>query len=95
LSFESSHLPKGKEVDTRYALAETIGAALQRENSGRDLGGAIGTRRTYLDFVIYDGSRSLEIIREAARSAGIPADTRLEYLAATKHGQRGPLFPVT
>ena len=93
LSFETNHLPQGKEVDTRYDYGEAIGAALEQENAGKDLGGAIGTGRTYLDFVIYDGSRSMEIIREAARAAGLPADTLVEYLDASKRRQSKSLFP--
>lgn len=93
LSFDSSALTKGREVDCRYDMEEAIGKALEEEGSGLVLGGAVGTHRTYLDFVIYDGSRSLALIRGAARAAGLPPDTRVEYLGAAKRGRNGPLFP--
>jgi len=48
------------------------------------LGGAIGSERSYIDFLIFDGQRSLQLIRETARRLGLPAKTRLEFLDSTK-----------
>jgi hypothetical protein len=87
ISFDSSVLPEDRPVDAREDMADAITAALEKEQSGRYLGGAIGTMRSYMDFLIYDGSRSIKILREAARSAGLPPGTRLEYLAASKRDQ--------
>jgi len=84
LSFPSSVLPKGKEVDTREMMAEAIVQPLTREQSGILLGGAIGYKRTYIDLLLFDGERSLKLIREAARSAGFPTNTRLEFLDSKK-----------
>jgi hypothetical protein len=84
LSFPSSVLPKGKEVDTREMMAEAIVKPLTQKRSGTLLGGAIGHERVYIDLLLFDGERSLQLIREAARSAGFPAETRLEFLDSKK-----------
>lgn len=93
LSFPSSLLPDGRQVDARGEMEEIIEAALAGERSGIPLGGAIGNRNAYLDFLIFDGERSLALIREAARKAGVPAETRLEFLDSRSPGR--PLFSGT
>jgi hypothetical protein len=91
LSFPSSGLPAGRQVDARGEMEEVIEAALAGERSGIPLGGAIGTRLAYLDFLIFDGERSISLIRDAARRAGVPAEARLEFLDSRSPGR--PLFP--
>jgi hypothetical protein len=93
LTFPSSMLPAGRQVDARGEIEEAIEDALAAERSGLSLGGAIGTRHAYLDFLVFDGERSLAIIREAARNAGVPAETRLEFLDSRSSGR--PLFPAS
>lgn len=93
LRFPSSRLPEGGEVDARGEMEDAIEAALAGERSGISLGGALGTRSAHLDFLIFDGERSLAVIREAARKAGVPAETRLEFLDSGRPGM--PLFPMS
>ncbi|MCW1923819.1 hypothetical protein OKA05_14725 [Luteolibacter arcticus] len=90
LSFSSADLPKGNEVEVREAMTDVIVSALEQDRSGIPLGGATGERLAYMDFLIFDGERSLARIREAARKAGVPADTRLEFLDSRRPGR--PLF---
>ncbi|HEY1120947.1 MAG TPA: hypothetical protein VGE67_05085 [Haloferula sp.] len=92
LSLPTSVLPKGKQVDAREEMAEVIAEALAAEHSGILLGGAIGGERSYIDFLIFDGARSEQIIRGVARKAGLPADTRLEFLDAKERHRGGPVF---
>jgi hypothetical protein len=92
LSFDTRALPEEARVDAREDMSDVITAALNQALSGRPLGGAIGNTRSYIDFLIYDGSRSIEIIREAAKRAGLPEDTRLQYLDASKHDSGFRLF---
>ena len=93
LSFPSSELPAGRQVDARGEMEDSIESALTAERSGIALGGAIGTNLAYLDFLIFDRDRSLAVIREAARKAGVPAETRLEFLESGRPGM--PLFPMS
>ena len=80
LAFDTSTLPKDDLVGAREDMSYAISTALEEALSGRPLGGAIGKNKSYIDFLIYDGNRSINIIREAARRAGMPEGTRLEYL---------------
>jgi hypothetical protein len=90
LSFSSKGLPKGNQVEAREEMADVIVAALEQDRSGIPLGGAIGESLAYMDFLILDGERSIARIREAAREAGVPPDTRLEFLDSRRPGR--PLF---
>jgi hypothetical protein len=90
LSFSSAILPKGDEVNAREDMADVITSALAQERGGIPLGGAIGDRLAYMDFLIFDGERSIALIRDAARKAGMPAETRLEFLDSRRPGM--PLF---
>ncbi|QJE95771.1 hypothetical protein [Luteolibacter luteus] len=92
LAFDTRALPSEATVDAREAMADVISEDLTKALSGRPLGGAIGRSKSYIDFLIYDGSRSIGIIREAARRAGLPENTRLEYLANSKRNSGMPLF---
>lgn len=92
LSFPTSILPRGSEVDARETMAEAIADALAAEHGGIMLGGSLGTNRACIDLLIFDGQRSQQIIRDAARKAGLPADTRLEYLDAKERHRGRPLF---
>ncbi|MCW1886808.1 hypothetical protein OKA04_18860 [Luteolibacter flavescens] len=90
LSFPSSFLPKGNQVDAREDMADLITSALEQHRGGIPLGGAIGDRLAYMDFLIFDGDHSIALIRDAASKAGMPDDTRLEFLDSSKPGV--PLF---
>lgn len=92
LAFDTRALPAEATVDAREEMSDVIAAALEEAKSGRPLGGAIGRSKSYMDFLVYDDHRSIGIIREAARRAGLPANTRLEYLTNTKRKLGMPLF---
>ena len=92
LSFASSFFGDRNPVDVRGDLEEKIDIQLASARSGRLLGGAIGIERSYIDFLIFDGQCSIDLIRESARAAGMPDDTRIEYLAADKRHLGRRLF---
>jgi len=86
VSFPSAVLPESGQVDARENMADVITSALEQDHSGIPLGGAIGDRLAYMDFLIFDGERSIARIREAARKSGLPADARLEFLDPRRSG---------
>jgi hypothetical protein len=92
LSFPTSILPAGKEVDAREAMGDAIVDALAPEHGGILLGGSLGATLACIDLLIFDGVQSRQIIREAAQKAGFPADTRIEFLDAKERHRGGPLF---
>ncbi len=92
LSFGSSFFGDRNPVDVRHDISELIEERLEGSGSGLYLGGAIGVQRGYIDFLIFDGPGSVGIIREAARTAGLPEDTRIEYLSGRKRHLGRRLF---
>lgn len=84
LAIEKSHFPRGEEASKRGVYEDAIDARLRARGSGRLLGGSFGTDSAYIDLLIFDGSRSLEIIETAMRETGAPRGTELHYFAAEK-----------
>lgn len=87
VSFPSATLPEDNRVEAREDMADVITSALAQERGGIPLGGAIGSQQAYMDFLIFDGERSIALIRDAARKAGVPSDARLEFLDSRRAGR--------
>lgn len=88
VSIDRGFFPSGQEVATRGRIEDAIEGALQRAASGRCIGGALGSLRCYSDFLVFDGPRSLGIIRQALRDLQVPAGTTIEFFAREKRDQR-------
>lgn len=84
LSVPKHYFPQGKETDKRGELEDTLDAALGSYSCGRCLGGGFGTHHSYVDLLIFDGSRSIEIIRQALEPFRLPKGSNLEYFAIEK-----------
>jgi hypothetical protein len=84
VQFDRARLPKGKEVDERGRFEDAVIAALAAENSGISIGGAMGEQYVYMDFLLFDGRRSLDLLCGALRKEGLPKDTRVEFFAKDK-----------
>lgn len=65
-------LPKGGEVDARFEIEEAFENALQSAQSGTVIGGSLGPNGGYVDVLIFDGNKSLEIITSVMRQIGMP-----------------------
>jgi hypothetical protein len=79
VSFDSSTLPKGGEVAARSAIEDALEGALRPGKLGRVLGGALGSRRSYVDLLLLDGPRSVAAVVDTIRAAGIKGAPELEY----------------
>lgn len=88
VSIERAFFPKGEEVAKRGEVEDALDAALKPRNSGRLLGGGLGSERGYIDLLIYDGVRSLEILRTTLKQVGVPAGTMIEFFARDKRSRR-------
>ena len=64
VAIDRSVFPDGQEVDVRSNIEDTIDEALQQAGSGRSLGGAFGVERCYVDFLLFDGENSRQIVQE-------------------------------
>jgi hypothetical protein len=85
-AFDVSILPKGSQVDARGKIEEEIEEALRAQKSGRLLGGALGVRNAYIDLLIFDGARSLEIVKQALMRHGLAGRAMIHFFAKDKRG---------
>ncbi len=84
VQFDSAVLPKGKEVDERVRFEDAVIDALAVAGSGISIGGAMGHQYAYMDFLLFDGSRSLDLLCETLRKEGLPKSARVEFFAKEK-----------
>src|SRR5690606_1419301 len=88
VSIERAFFPQGAEVAKRSEVEDALDAAWRGQQSGQLIGGGQGTERGYIDFLIFDGSRSLEIVRDVLKELSVPAGTMIEYFARDKRARR-------
>jgi len=80
LRFPSTNLVEGQEADTRGEIEDAISQALQRQQSGRALGGAVGIEQTYIDLLLVDGEVSRQIVMDTARRLDLRGDIAIETI---------------
>ena len=79
ISFPSTVLPEGEEIEKRNEIEKYINQILQENSTGRSIGSAFGINHNYLDFILFDGDESLEILLNAMNGAGLPAGSEIHY----------------
>ena len=82
ISFPTSFLPAGNEIDTRTKIEDVLNTTLTEHKTGRCIGSAFGTLNNYIDFIIFDGSESLEVLVDAIKNTELPEDTEIHYWEA-------------
>jgi hypothetical protein len=88
VTFDRRVLPQGGEVDARAKIQDALDKGLKASESGRLLGGALGTGSAYIDLLLLDGANSIEIVRRALREQGLPVGSSINYFAKEKRGHR-------
>jgi hypothetical protein len=71
-------------VNARGIIEDDILAALEAEGAGISLGGASGHENLYLDFAIYDGERSIEIIKSVLKKHKVPKKTKIHFFTSDR-----------
>lgn len=84
VAVQTSHFPRGSEVDGRSKIEDVIIDALERTGSGISIGGATGFINCYMDFMIYDGENSLKIVKETLRKHKVPRDTKIHFFTSDR-----------
>lgn len=84
VSIKTSHFPKGAEVNGRGEVEDAILEALEAEGAGISLGGATGAESCYMDFALYDGDRSLEIVKSVLKQHKVPRDTKIRFFTSDR-----------
>ena len=82
LSFPTSFLPSGDEIDSRTKIEDTLNELLKDNKTGRCIGSAYGSIKNYIDFIIFDGHQSLEILLDGMLSCDLPEGSEINYWAA-------------
>jgi hypothetical protein len=88
VAFPANFLPEGQQSEARGVIEDALSAALTAAQSGRLLGGAFGRQNAYLDLLLWDGQRSLELVTNVLREQNLPAGTAIHFFAQDKRGQR-------
>ncbi|MGB7348193.1 MAG: hypothetical protein WBD20_28470 [Pirellulaceae bacterium] len=81
LSIDSDVFPEGQQSDVRGNIEDALDEALGAALSGRILGGAFGTDKTYIDLLFVDGSRSEAIVMETLSQLQLSGKTTLHYFS--------------
>ena len=84
IRLDNNILPEGHEVDFRSNIEDKINDALFENLSGRSFGGSQGRQYAYIDYIIYDGQNSIDLILQEMKTAGLPGGTTLHYWANHK-----------
>ena len=79
ITCSNDFLPKDEEVIFRGEIEDSLHNALEVEASGQVFGGASGEVNFYIDLAIYDGEKSIEIIKSILNARNFPSDTTLRY----------------
>ena len=88
VSFPLSLFSEGSQPARHRQIEQTLNAALRTAQSGRCLGGGLGLERSHADLLIFDGRRSLEIIRRTLKSLHLFDGPSIEYLGREKKDHR-------
>ena len=82
VTIPTGFLPIGDEINARTKIEDKLNKLLRENKSGRSIGSAFGTVSNYLDFIIFDGDESLELLLNGMISCELPAGCELHYWAA-------------
>ena len=64
----------------RAELEDALEAALAGEKLGELMGGSVGTNQTYVDLVLFDGQRSMDVVADTLRNSGKLQNATLQFL---------------
>jgi hypothetical protein len=88
VAFDAKVLPVGNEAGARGEIEDALDQALRASGSGRLLGGAWGRENAYIDLLLFDGLRSLEVVERLMRESALPAGSSINFFAKEKRGHR-------
>lgn len=82
ISFPTCLLPAGEEINFRTEIEDELNKLLIENKTGRCIGSAFGSEKNYLDFIIFDGSQSLEILINGTLNSKIPSGCEVHFWAS-------------
>jgi hypothetical protein len=88
VAFDSRILPKGNESHARGDIEEALESELTKSDDGYLLGGACGTRNSYIDMMLFDGAKSLKCVEQVLRQKKLPLGTSINFFAREKRAKK-------
>ncbi|MCM8528874.1 MAG: hypothetical protein NE327_20290 [Lentisphaeraceae bacterium] len=82
LSFPTCFLPSGDEINARTKIEDELNQLLIENKTGRCIGSAFGSENNYIDFIIFDGIESLEILINGILNCNLPTGSEVHFWAA-------------
>jgi hypothetical protein len=80
-AIDGSVFPDGGQSEVRGRIEDALGNALANQLSGRTLGGAFGTGKSYIDLLLFDGANSRQIVQETFDELQLQGRSRIERFA--------------
>ncbi|NQZ59271.1 MAG: hypothetical protein HRT88_17595 [Lentisphaeraceae bacterium] len=77
INFPITHFPQAQRRTLSNLLEKVMNEVLIKDKSGKVTGYSIGEKFLYLDFIIYDGTASIELIKNTLIHSGYNSD--IEY----------------
>jgi hypothetical protein len=77
VAIEGSAFDEGSEVEALNAIEEELDEALLDADSGQTLGGATGSKQSYIDVLILDGDKSRQLIEQTLDRLQLSSRCRL------------------
>lgn len=79
LAIPAEWFPANDPVATRGKVEDAIETSLKINSAGKCIGGGMGTRFGYSDFIIFDGMNSVRLIQEAAKRFDLPKGSHIGF----------------
>lgn len=81
LAFPASMFPPQQQLEYRGKIEDMLGDALGKQNSGRTLGGAVGSEEVYIDLIYFDGDESRAIVKDCLEGMHLRGRYRFESMS--------------
>ncbi len=79
IAIDGSVITAGAEVEVRGNIEDALSEALVQAHSGRTLGGAFGSRQSYIDLLLLDGDNSRRIVETVLDGLQLRGRAQIKY----------------
>ncbi len=86
-AIDRAFFPEGREIEVRSAIEDEVIEKLAEAGAGGSLGSASGLENLYIDLALYDGARSLEIVKDVLRKHQVPKSSSLHWFTKDQKGR--------
>ena len=84
MRLDNAIIPKDQEVDFRGHIEDRINDKLQEHKMGHSFDGGQGRDFAYIDFILFGGQESINLVLQEMKAAGLPGGSTVHYWAGNK-----------